>query len=237
MAVYIYSITSKQHPLQLGGLEGVGDPPTQLRTVIGGALCAVISDAPDGLRPKRRDLSAHHQVQDRLMGDGAVLPLRFGFLAPDDEAVRLALEERAEEYTARLEALEDTVEYNLKVSQDEDTLLRQVLDSSQEARQLNDEIRGGTAGPEAPVRLGELVAAEVQVRQQALAHGVVEALRPYSRDRESSQLTGEDFLNVSFLVPHDQEEMFLTAELSVANQLGEDVHFRLNGPLPPYSFV
>ncbi|RVU17571.1 GvpL/GvpF family gas vesicle protein [Streptomyces antnestii] len=237
MAVYIYSITSKQHPLPLAGLEGVGDPPAQLQTVTGGPLCAVISDAPDDLRPKRRDLSAHHQVQEHLMEGGSVLPMRFGFLAPDVEAVRLALEERAQEYTARLEALEDSVEYNLKVSQDQDVLLREILESSQEARQLNDEIRGGSASPGASVRLGEIVAAEVQAREQALAHGIIEALRPYSRDRESAQPTGEDFLNASFLVPHEHEEMFLATELSVANQLGEDVHFRLNGPLPPYSFV
>ncbi|MFF8846351.1 GvpL/GvpF family gas vesicle protein [Streptomyces sp. NPDC015127] len=237
MPVYIYSITGKQHPVRLDGLDGVGDPPSRLRTVTGGPLCAVVSDAPDDLRPKRRDIAAHQRVQDRLMDDGTVLPLRFGLLAPDDEAVRAALEERAEEYTDRLKALEGCGEYNLKVSQDEETLLRQILHASEAARDLNDEIRRGTAPPDAKVRLGELVATEVQARQEALAGGVVEALRPFARELQTAQPTGEVFLNISFLVPGDQEELFLTTELSLAAQMGEDVHFRLNGPLPPYSFV
>ncbi|MFF1400495.1 GvpL/GvpF family gas vesicle protein [Streptomyces sp. NPDC058287] len=238
MSVYVYSITGKQHPLRLDGLTGVGEHPAELRTVTAGPLCAVVSDAPDDLRPKRRDLGAHQEVQERLMADGTVLPLKFGFVAPDDDAVRLVLEERTEVYTDTLRALEGCTEYHLKASQDEDALLRQILSESSVARQLNDDIRSGNAGPDASLRLGELVAQEVQERQQALASGVIEALRPYARDLDSSQPTGSDFLSVSFLVTtDDQEELFLTTELSVANQMGKEFEFRLNGPLPPYSFV
>ncbi|MFD5428579.1 GvpL/GvpF family gas vesicle protein [Streptomyces sp. NPDC127084] len=237
MAVYIYSIVDKQHPLRLDGLSGVGEGGTRLRTVTAGALCAVVSDAAEDLRPKRRDLGAHQEVQQSLMADGTVLPLRFGLLAADDEAVRLVLEEHADEYLDRIQALDGCVEYHLKAAQDEGALLRQILDENDAARRLNEEIRGGQAGPDASVALGELVAHEVQARQESLATGVVEALRPFARLHESSQPTGSDFLSVSFLVHHDQDEAFLTTELSVAGQLGDDFDFRLSGPLPPYSFV
>ncbi|WP_330456347.1 GvpL/GvpF family gas vesicle protein [Streptomyces sp. NBC_00820] len=237
MAVYVYTITGKQHPLRLDGLHGVGESAAELRVVTAGPLCAVVSDAPEDLRPKRRDIRAHEEVQDRLMADGTVLPLRFGLLAADDDAVRTALEECVDDYTDRLRALAGCSEYHLKGSQDEEALLRQILEESSEARQLNEEIRAGAADPGAPVRLGELVAREVQVRQEALATGVIEALRPFARDIDTSQPTGPDFLSVSFLVPDDQEEGFLTTELSVAHQLGADFDLRLHGPLPPYSFV
>ncbi|MGW1886046.1 GvpL/GvpF family gas vesicle protein [Streptomyces sp. NPDC001970] len=237
MAVYVYSIADKQHPLRLDGVTGVGEPPAKLRTVNSGPLTAVVSDAPEDLRPKRRDLTAHQAVQDRLMADGTVLPLKFGLTAPDDEAVRTALEDRETEYTEKLQALDDCAEYHLKVKQDEDALLRQILEESSVARELNNSIRNGTAGPDASLALGELVVGEVDARQQSLAAGVIEALRSFARDVEPSQPTGEDFLSVSFLVPHDQEELFLTTELSLAGQMGDDFEFRLNGPLPPYSFV
>jgi hypothetical protein len=237
MAVYIYSITGKQHPLHLDGLSGVGESPTALRAVTAGPLCAVVSDAPEDLRPKRRDIIAHQEVQKRLMADGTVLPMRFGLIAENDEAVLLALEQNAADYTDRLQVLEGCTEYHLKASQDEDALLRQILRESDVARELNDEIRSGTADPDASLQLGELVAQEVMARQEALAAGVVEALRPFARTLETSQPTGSDFINVSFLVTEDQEETFLTSELSVAHQMGDDFDFRLNGPLPPYSFV
>ncbi|MEU1402859.1 GvpL/GvpF family gas vesicle protein [Streptomyces sp. NPDC005728] len=237
MAVYIYSITGKQHPLRIGDLRGVGESPAALRTVTAGPLSAVVSDASEDLRPKRRDITAHQEVQERLMADGTVLPMRFGLMAADDEAVRLALEQYGEEYVQRLQALEGCAEYHLKVSQEEDALLHQILQESSVARELNDEIRGGTAGPDAPLRLGELVAQEVQARQEVLAEEVVGTLRPFAREIEASQPTGSDFVSASFLVTEGQEEAFLSTETSVADQWGDDFDFRLHGPLPPYSFV
>ncbi|MFE2534516.1 GvpL/GvpF family gas vesicle protein [Streptomyces sp. NPDC059371] len=236
MAVYIYSITFKDHPLRLDGLDGVGASASPLRTVTAGPLCAVVSDAPEELRPKRRDIGRHQEVQQRLMTDGTVLPLRFGYTAPDEDTVRQALEERGDEYADRLRLLEGCAEYNLKASQDEDMVLREILTDSEPARRLNDDIRAGTATPDAAVTLGEIVANEVRARQEALASGVIEALRPFAREIDSSPPTGTDFLNVSFLVSDEQDELFLATELSLAHQMGEGFEFRLNGPLPPYSF-
>ncbi|MGW2827243.1 GvpL/GvpF family gas vesicle protein [Streptomyces sp. NPDC001443] len=237
MAVYVYSIVSKDHPVRLDDVKGVGDPPGTLRTVTAGVLCAVVSDAPEDLRPRRRDVLAHQGVQESLMADGAVLPLRFGLTTEDDESVRRALEERAGEYRERLESLEGCAEYHLRASWEEDALLRRILLDSQEARELNEQIRAGTGTQDTSIALGEIVAQEVEARQQALGAGVIEALRPYAREESVTPAGGQDFVNVSFLVETSQEEMFLATEISLANQLGEECELRLRGPLPPYSFV
>lgn len=200
-------------------------------------LVAVVSDAPEDLRPKRRDLGAHQAVQERLMADGTVLPLQFGFTTQDDDAVRAVLEERKDEFAERLRALEGCVEYHLKAAQDEDALLRQILLESDEARGLNEEIRGGNSSPDLSFALGELVSREVQERQDRLAAGVLDALRGFAREERSSQATGNDFLNVSFLVERDKEQTFLGEEQGLAKELGEDFDLRLLGPLPAYSFV
>lgn len=237
MAVYVYSIVSKDHPTRLDDLHGVGDPPGRLRTVTAGVLAAVVSDAPEDLRPRRRDVLAHQEVQERLMADGAVLPLRFGMTAEDDESVRKALEDKAGEYGEQLQKLDGVSEYNLKVSWEEEALLRRILLESEEIRELNTATRSGSGTPEMSLALGELVAQEAEARQQALAAGIVEALRPYARGDSVSVPSGDDFLNVSFLVHDEEEEMFLATGISLANQLGEECGFRLRGPLPPYSFV
>ncbi|MFG2138281.1 GvpL/GvpF family gas vesicle protein [Streptomyces sp. NPDC048650] len=237
MAVYVYSVVASSHPQQLDDLGGVGDPPTALRTVQSRELYAVVSDAPEGLRPKRRDLAAHQAVQERLMADGTVLPLQFGFTTEDDAAVREVLDERAEEFTERLQALEGCAEYHLKAAQNEDTLLRQILRESDEARELNDRIRNGDESPQLPLALGELLAQEVQLRNDRLAAGVVDVLREFAREERSSKPGGDDFVNVSFLVDRDQEAKFLAAERDIAAELGEACDLRLRGPLPAYSFV
>ncbi|MGK4585246.1 GvpL/GvpF family gas vesicle protein [Kitasatospora sp. HPMI-4] len=237
MAVYVYSITAAGHPQHLDGLTGVGDPPAQLRIVRAGPLSAIVSDTSEDLRPKRRDLLAHQTVQERLMADGTVLPLRFGLTAGDDDAVREVLEQHCDEYTQRLAALDDCAEYHLKVSIDEDVLLRQVLAESGDARRLNDDIKAGNSNPDLPLALGELVVKEVQARHQAMGAGITESLRPHVREERMSEPTGGDFLNISFLVDGENRERFLSAEKDLTDELGEVFNFRLYGPLPAYSFV
>lgn len=237
MSVYVYSIVASTHPKNLDDLHGVGDPPSTLRTVGTKELFAVVSDAPEELRPKRRDLSAHQAVQERLMADGTVLPLQFGFTTTDDEAVRTVLKERVEEYTERLGVLEGCAEYHLKAAQEEEAMLRQILQESDEARALNEQIRSGTGGPDLPLALGEMVSQEVQARQDRLAAQVLDGLRGFAREDRTSQPTGNDFLSVSFLVERDNEKSFLGAEQDLAKELGEDFDLRLLGPLPAYSFV
>ncbi|MFJ9362693.1 GvpL/GvpF family gas vesicle protein [Streptomyces mirabilis] len=221
--------------LSAGQFSGVGPSPARLRTVSAGPLCAVVSDAPGELPLEQRDIDADQEVQKRLITDGTVLPLRSGCTAPDDEAVRSALEARADEFADLLGRLEGCVEYNLKASQDEEMLLREILSQSEAARRLDGQVREGTADPDAAPRLGELVTVETRARQEALASGVIEALRPFAREISSVQPDGTDFLNVSFLVGEEQDELFLATELSLAHQMGEGF-FRLDGPLPPYSF-
>ncbi|WP_069174165.1 GvpL/GvpF family gas vesicle protein [Streptomyces griseus] len=237
MAVYVYSIVARTHPLELDGLAGVGDPPTALRAVHAAELSAVVSDAPEGLRPKRRDLGAHQAVQESLMADGTILPLQFGFTTTDDDAVRAVLDERTEEFLERLRALDGCVEYNLKAAHEESALLRQILRDSEEARQLNEEIRSGRGGPEAPLALGELVSREVRVRQERMADAVAEPLTEFAQEQQRSQPSGDDFLNISFLVDREKQEAFLSAEHGLAERLGPDFDLRLYGPLAPYSFV
>lgn len=237
MAVYVYAITAAAHPLHLDGVNGVGDPPEQLRTVDGQSLVAVVSDAPERLKAKRRDVLAHQSVLERLMADGSVLPLRFGAVASDDEAVRQVLDEGADEYRERLSALEGCVEFHLKASCAEEALLRDILLQNDEARRLNEEIRGGRGGQDLRMALGELVAAEVQRRHEVFAAETLEALRSQARDVRTSDPTGDDFVSVSFLVEQSRQNEFMTAEKELADRRGEDFAFRLHGPLPPYSFV
>ncbi|MFC9294030.1 GvpL/GvpF family gas vesicle protein [Streptomyces sp. NPDC057011] len=238
MPLYVYSITAKDHPLRLEGVSGVGSDPAPLRTVTAGALCAVVSEVSEEIRPKRRDLNAHQEVQELLMADGVILPLQFGYTAPDDLAVRQALESDAAGYLATLERLEGCAEYHVRASQaDEAPLLQQILEDVPEARDLNDRIRGGDRDPGLPLALGEMVAREVQARQETLAAGLTEALVPFSREHLNHPPAGADFLNLSLLVPNEHEDGLRTAQANLAGEIGSGIDLRFSGPLPPYSFV
>ncbi|MFC9342537.1 GvpL/GvpF family gas vesicle protein [Streptomyces sp. NPDC057020] len=237
MALYVYAITAENHPLDIGDLSGVGSEPTAVRGIASGPLRAVVSDISEKIRPKRRDLSIHQEVQEHLMRGGAVLPLQFGYTAADESTVEQVLLKNADGYLANLERLGGCAEYHVRASQDEEELLRQILHETPEARELNERMRGGDHDPQLPMALGQLIAAQVQERQDALASGLVEALLPFAREHTVRQASGADFLNFSLLVPDDRREEFRTVAAGLARQIGDGVEFRLSGPLPPYSFV
>ncbi|MFF5923738.1 GvpL/GvpF family gas vesicle protein [Streptomyces flavochromogenes] len=237
MALYVYAITAEDHPLDLDEQSGVGSEPAPVRVVASGPLCAVVSDISEKIRAKRRDLLIHQEVQERLMRGGPVLPLQFGYTAADEPTIEKVLLKGADGYLANLERLGGCAEYHVRASQDEEELLRQILSETPEARELNERIRAGDPDPQLPLTLGQLVAAQVQERQEALASGLVEALVPFAREHTVRQASGADFLNFSLLVPDDRREEFRAAESSLAGQIGDGIEIRLSGPLPPYSFV
>ncbi|ROQ66661.1 gas vesicle protein GvpL/GvpF [Streptomyces sp. 840.1] len=236
MPTYIYAITRADHPLPLNGLHGVGEPPSELRTLQTDRLAAVVSDAPPGLRAKRRDVMAHQSVLESLMAGGATLPMRFGLVGPDDEEVTAALDREADAYRERLTELDGQVEYNLKAGRDEEDLLREIMAESDEIRQLNERTRA-QGGHEDRVALGELVAREVSARHEREAAEVAARLADVATRSSHAEPAPQQFLNLSFLVPRAGTDTFVNAVQREADQRGEGYSYTLTGPLPPYSFV
>ncbi|MFD6415041.1 GvpL/GvpF family gas vesicle protein [Streptomyces sp. NPDC060194] len=237
MPTYVYAITPGDHPLDLDGLQGVGAERTELRVVRGAELAAVVSTAPEGLRAKRRDLAAHDAVLQRLMADGAVLPLRFGLMGPDDAAVAAVLDAELDTYRAKLRDLDGRLEYNLKVARDEADALREIVEENPEARRLNEDARRDPGAHDVKVRLGELISQEMQRRGGATGAQIVDALLPFAVDHAPADAAEPHFLNVSFLVERDAAAKFSQAVHEDAERRGDAFTYHLHGPLPAYSFV
>jgi hypothetical protein len=237
VSTYVYGITAGSHPALPDGMGGVGDPARRVRILKEGELAAIVSDAPEGLRPKRKDLLAHQNVLSEAGAGGPLLPMRFGSVAPDDRSVTGVLAERAEHYAERLGALDGKVEYNVKASHDEEAVLHRVMGENPELRALteaNQQAGGGTY--EERLRLGELVVAAVQAREADDAVELQRALEPAA----AAVSTGPDstgwLANLSFLVDRQSAEVFLAA-VDEVRKSHPHVEVRVNGPLPPYSFV
>ncbi|WP_367319869.1 GvpL/GvpF family gas vesicle protein [Streptomyces sp. HUAS ZL42] len=237
MSTYVYGITASSHPTLPEGVAGVGDPPRTLRVVKEGELSAIVSDAPEGLRPKRKDLLAHQNVLSEAGAAGCVLPMRFGSVAPDDDAVAGVLAERADHYKERLQVLDGKVEYNVKATHDEESVLHRVMSENPEVRALTEENRRAGGGSyEQKLRLGEMVVAAVKAREGEDAADVHHTLEPAAEAVSVGPESTGWLANVSFLVARDSSAVFLTA----VDQLRKGhphLEVRVNGPLPPYSFV
>ncbi len=158
MSTYVYGIIRATHPPLGRDLDGIGDPARPVRVLRRGELAALVSDAPEGLRPKRRDLLAHQRVLDEAGAGGVVLPMRFGSASPDDETVITVLAERAEDFLERLRALDGRAEYNIKANHDEEAVLRLIMadhDDIRSAAEANREAGGGNRPGRSGRRAGQ----------------------------------------------------------------------------------
>ncbi|WP_121750039.1 GvpL/GvpF family gas vesicle protein [Streptomyces sp. E2N166] len=237
MSTYVYGITAGSHPPLPEGLAGVGEPPREVRVIGAGDLAAVVSDAPEGLRPKRRELLAHQNVLSEAGAGGCVLPMRFGSVAPDDSAVTGVLAERAEHYKERLGALDGRVEYNVKANHVEEAVLHHVMAENPEIRALAESNRQSGGGSyESKIQLGEMVAAAIQGKEAEDAVVLERALEPVADAVSVGPESTGWLANVSFLVRQDSAEEFLAAVERVRGDMPH-LEVRVNGPLPPYSFV
>ncbi|MFD5400477.1 GvpL/GvpF family gas vesicle protein [Streptomyces griseorubiginosus] len=237
MSTYVYGIIAASHPDLPEGLGGVGAPAMPVRVLKEGELAAVVSEAPEGLRPKRRDLLAHQNVLSEAGSEGSVLPMRFGSVAPDDDTVASVLAERADHYEERLRTLDGKVEYNVKATHDEEAVLHRVMSDNPEIRSATEANRQSGGGSyEQRLRLGEMVVAAVKAREAEDADEVRQALEPAAEAISVGPESSGWLANVSFMVERDSAASFLET-VDRLRKSHPHLDLRVNGPLPPYSFV
>lgn len=231
---YVYGIVAADHPCRLDEMVGVGAEPGPVRRVAVEQIAAVVGVAPAKLRAKRRDLAAHHRLLTALAEQGTVLPMRFGVVAPDDEALRGQLRRDADRYLAALHEVAGTAEYNVKLLADEDAVVRRAAETDPAVLR---EREAADAGYEGRIRLGQAVASAVEEALSADAERIVATLAPLARRTAPAPATADTAINTSFLVADEQSERFRGAADELARALRGDGEVRCTGPLPPYSFV
>ncbi|MFJ9538412.1 GvpL/GvpF family gas vesicle protein [Streptomyces sp. NPDC101225] len=237
MSTYVYGITASSHPALPEGMEGVGDPPRPVRVLTEGGLAAVVSDAPEGLRPERKDLLAHRNVLAEAGAAAVVLPMRFGSLAEDDASVTDVLAGGADHYRERLGALDGKVEYNVKGTHQEEAVLHRVMAENAEIRSMSEaNRRSGGGSYDDRLRLGEMVVAAVKAREVEDAADLRRALESGADDLSLGPGSSGWLANLSFLVDRGTAEHFLAA-VEEFRKGHPHIELRVNGPLPPYSFV
>ncbi|MFF7654114.1 GvpL/GvpF family gas vesicle protein [Streptomyces sp. NPDC007983] len=237
MSTYVYGIARGTLPDLGDTLLGIGDPPLPVRALNEGELAAIVSDCPPELKPRRRDLLAHQHVLTEVSDKRSVLPMRFGSVSASDEDVRTVLSQHADRYEDQLRRLADRVEYNVKAVHDEDAVLHQVLSEEPELRLMAEANRAAGGGTyEERMRFGERVANAVRAREVRDARTVEEALAPAAEAVRPGPEGGGWFLSLSVLLAKDGSEPLLEAVADLENA-HPWMKLRVNGPLPPYSFV
>jgi gas vesicle protein GvpL/GvpF len=237
-AVYVYGVirAGDADATSVAGVEG-----SAVRTLPHAGLAALVSDLESGALAAAREVRAHWRVLEEASQAATVLPVRFGTVMESEEAVReRLLEPNSERLAGLLDELEGRVQLSLKGDYDEEQLLREAVRRSPQIKSLRERVLSlpDEAGYYDRIRLGELVAAEVnRLRAQDSRHAL-DKLEPLAVASHTEQATGEHgALNLAFLVERERIDAFGSAVGELGGHFGERIKLRFVGPLPPYSFA
>ncbi|TQC46273.1 GvpL/GvpF family gas vesicle protein [Rhodococcus sp. WS4] len=237
--VYVYGIVPADVETEE---DAVGVCDGSVSTVKHGDIAALVSEiSVDRPLGKPEDLQAHAHLLDGTSRVAPVLPLRFGAVMTDEDAVEEELlAAHADEFAAALEELEGRAQYVVKGRYVEKAILREVIDENEQAGKLRDTIRDQPedATRDARMALGEIVSNAIVAKRDEDTAKVVEALTSLTDSINVREPTHEEeAAQVAVLVEVARQEELEKAVGALAEEWDGRVDMRLLGPLAPYDFV
>ncbi|MFE6287237.1 GvpL/GvpF family gas vesicle protein [Streptomyces sp. NPDC057877] len=229
--LYVYGIA----PADVRPPRSTGVAGARVRLLHESGLCAAVSDPPERLRPRRRDLAAHQAVLAALAAQGPVLPMRFAVVSPDADALRTQLRVGRQDLTRQLEDVRGCVEMNVKGAV-VPGCFAQLVRRDERLRALAARTRR-RPGYQANVQLGEAIARAVRTEARRAAQQVLARLVPLAVRTAEGEVDDEQVLSVSFLLRAADERRFRDAVAEQARAHGDRLALSVTGPLPCYSFV
>jgi hypothetical protein len=240
IGAYVYGIVpaGTRAPADLTGIDG------QSCQVTGscGAIAALISPTPaDRPLGTAGDLRTHARAVEAVARSSAILPLQFGAVMADEDAVQAELlEPYQEEFAGRLARLRGRDQFTVKGRYEGDVALREVVAEEPDIRRLSERLRGRdeVASRGGNIQLGELVAGALERKRQADTDVLAGALAVHAEAVAEHPAGAPDVAaDMAFLVLRARRRAFEGAAEKLAQQWQARIRLRLVGPLPPYDFT
>lgn len=239
-AAYVYGVVpaEAQPPAGLTGIDGRSCRVTGRR----GAIAALTSAIPAERRlGTAEDLRGHARVVEAVARSWAVLPMQFGGIMADEDAVQAELlEPYQEEFADRLARLRGCDQFTVKGRYEGDVALREVVAEEPDIRWFRERLRGRdeAASRGDSIQLGELVARALERKRRADALVLAEALAAHVA-AVADHPSGAPGVaaDLAFLVPRGRQHGFEGAAQELARYWQGRIRLRLVGPLAPYDFT
>jgi hypothetical protein len=239
-AFYVYGIVPADASLE--EIEASAGMGSGVRLVTEGAVGALVETIdPEQPLGRRKDLLAHSTVLNAMAAQGPVLPMRFGSVVADEEAVvEELLRPQHDHFAEMLEGVRGKVQLNLRARYELDTVLAEIVQNRPDIAELRE--RTADLPEDAThydrIRLGELVAHEVDERRSRDSGRILDQLVQHAEDYLVREVSGMDNLaELSFLVAEEDVAAFEDAAESVAEQFAGRARINLVGPMALYDFL
>jgi hypothetical protein len=234
---YVYGVCASGAALPR--VKGIG--ARKLRLVEAAELGAIVSGATPPVRAGKEELATHAHVLQRALAKGPVLPMRFGVVFPDDDAVRAELlVPYGEVLGEQLRELSGTVELHLRATYHEPALMKEVVEGDSRIAALSASLRGRSADATyyEQIELGERVAQAVEAAAARDRATVLDALEPMCVAVSVAAPEHEQVAcDAAFLVEEARVPAFDRAVDELGRRNDGRIRFSYTGPHPAYNFV
>ena len=242
---YLYCIIACAEARTFEDVVPVGNGDGVVHTVPHNGLAAVVSESPSTeYESTRANMVAHERIQERVMREYTLLPVRFGTVARSAspiQAIGKLLEKRSREFEQRLGEVAGKVELGVKALwREEKAVYEEILVENAAIRRLRNSLTGR---PAAALRfealpLGEMVKDALEQKKKREAMDLLAPLRRIACGvRENDIIVDRMVLNAAFLTDEDRQEEMDRAVSKLDDELGRRLSFRYTGPNPPWNFV
>jgi hypothetical protein len=235
---YLFAIVyaADVRPCACPGMDG-----KEIRTVAQGRLAAVVSGiSGPKIRPERRYLARHQEVLKQLLACTTPLPLSFGMLADDEEAIRKILQRHQRLFLEQLQRVAGKVEMGLRVTWDVPNIFEYFVNTNAQLRAARDRLLGGNRQPaqEEKIELGRMFDRLLSEDRESHTEQVERSLTGACFEMRVGKCRNErEVMNLACLVGRDQQDSFGNAVFQAAKMFDNNFAFDYNGPWAPHNFV
>lgn len=238
---YLYAIIACPEAREFKA-RGIGERGDPVHTINHRRLAAVVSNSPViEYDNSRRNMMAHTVILEEVMEDFDLLPVRFGTIAPDEEAIgKRLLAPRYEEFTHLLGQMEGRVELGLKAFWHEGAAFEEVVRENEAIRKMRDALQGRSLEETyyERIRLGEEVGKALAKKRERDEEMILSHIRPHvHKTRTNKTVSDRMVLNAAFLVNKAKEPEVDAAVRKLDETFSDRLMFKYVGPVPPYNFV
>ena len=197
-----------------------------------------------------RLIAVHDQVNCGLMKKYDVIPMRFGMIAENTEAIRSILTKAYIQFKTVLEKIAGKAEFIVQVFWNEKNMLEKIVQENAEIKKLKDEAeaKGKILGFASKIKLGKRLAETLESHRKEYIKDILDSLKGYFSDFISGKLfdpvqmgikeTGKEMImTYSFLVGKTEESVLESQLNKLAEKYKDELRFKYIGPMAPYSFA
>ncbi len=207
-----------------------------------GCLVANYSGEEFSSMPKEeivRCLLTHQVVIEQVMKDHAVLPVKFGTILTTSDEVHNLLAQGHSQLVEALDWVKDKVQLEVAATWDVRQVLREISNEEEILREkkaiVSRPVRQSMKGL---IHLGQTVKASIDRRRDSYRERMLNLLMPLAIDVQPNALISDEMvMNIAFLLDKSRQEEFDSRVKQLDNLFGNQINFRIIGPLPAYSFA